>query len=87
MTVKEQFVPAMLTMTMRYSQTAPDHRMRAIKTLDSAHPTDTNTDTEEYQGSGKCRQHIENGSGSSWTRTSDPLLKWNKAKFLHSSLL
>ena len=53
MTVKEQLGHTTLTMTMRYSHLAPDHRMRAIKILDSAYQTDTKTDTVENQGSGK----------------------------------
>jgi len=55
MTVKELLGHATLTMTMRYSHLAPDHRMRAIKTLDSAYQTDTKTDTVGNQGSGKSR--------------------------------
>ena len=51
MTVKELLGHATLTMTMRYSQLAPDHSMRAIKTLDSAYQTDTITDTVEDSGS------------------------------------
>ena len=47
MTVKELLDHASVTMTMRYSHLAPDHRMRAIKTLDSAYRTDTITDTVE----------------------------------------
>ena len=47
MAVKELLGHATLTMTMRYSHLAPDHRMRAIKTLDSAYQTDTITDTVE----------------------------------------
>ena len=41
MTVKELLGHANLTMTMRYSHLAPDHRTRAIKTLDFAYQTDT----------------------------------------------
>ncbi len=51
MTVKELLGHANLTMTMRYSHLAPDHRTRAIKTLDSAYQTDTKTDTVENSGS------------------------------------
>ena len=51
MTVKELLGHATLTMTMRYSHLAPDHRMRAIKTLDSAYLTDTITDTVGKSGS------------------------------------
>ena len=47
MAVKELLGHATLTMTMRYSHLAPDHRMRAIKTLNSAYQTDTITDTVE----------------------------------------
>ncbi|MCZ6768663.1 MAG: site-specific integrase [Acidobacteria bacterium] len=50
MTVKELLGHASVTMTMRYSHLAPDHRMRAIKTLDTAYPTDTNSDTVETSG-------------------------------------
>ncbi len=50
MTVKELLGHATLTMTMRYAHLAPDHRMRAIKTLDSAYQTDTKTDTVENSG-------------------------------------
>jgi len=53
MTVKELLGHTTLTMTMRYSHLAPDHRMRAIKTLDSAYQTDTKTDTVDIEGSGK----------------------------------
>ena len=53
MTVKEQLGHTTLTMTMRYSHLAPDHRMRAINILDSAYQTDTKTDTVKNQGSGK----------------------------------
>ncbi len=50
-TVQELLGHATLTMTMRYSYLAPDHCLRAIKTLDSAYPTDTKTDTVENSGS------------------------------------
>jgi len=50
MTVKELLGHASVTMTMRYSHLAPDQRMRAIKTLDTAYPTDTNSDTVENSG-------------------------------------
>ena len=53
MTVKELLGHTTLTMTMRYSHLAPDHRMRAIKTLDFAYRTDTKTDTVENQESGQ----------------------------------
>ena len=55
MTVKELLGHATLTMTMRYSHLAPDHRMRAIKTLDSAYQTDTKTDTVENSGTDQAR--------------------------------
>ena len=45
MTVKELLGHATLTMTMRYSHLALDHRLRAVRTLDSVYQTDTNTDT------------------------------------------
>ena len=55
MTVKELLGHASVTMTMRYSHLAPDHRMRAIKTLDTAYRTDTITDTVEIPGSKQSR--------------------------------
>jgi len=55
MTVKELLGHATLTMTMRYSHLAPDHRMKAIKTLDSAYQTDTKTDTVENSGTDHSR--------------------------------
>ena len=60
MTVKELLGHATLTMTMRYSHLAPDHRMRAIKTLDSAYQTDTKTDTVENSGIDALAQVVEN---------------------------
>ena len=60
MTVKELLGHASLTMTMRYAHLAPDHRMRAIKTLDSAYQTDTKTDTVENSGLDQLRQVVEN---------------------------
>jgi len=60
MTVKELLGHATLTMTMRYSHLAPDHRMRAIKTLDSAYQTDTKTDTVEDSGIDPLPQMVEN---------------------------
>ena len=50
-TVQELLGHASLNMTMRYSHLAPDHRLRAIKTLDKALQTDTITDTVEKSGS------------------------------------
>ncbi len=35
------------------SHLAPDHRLRAVKTLDSAYQTDTKTDTAEISGTGE----------------------------------
>jgi integrase len=49
-TVQELLGHASLTMTMKYAHLAPDHRARAIKTLDSAYQTDTKTDTVENSG-------------------------------------
>jgi integrase len=49
-TVQELLGHSSLNTTMRYSQLAPDHRLRAIKTLDSAYQTDTKTDTVEKAG-------------------------------------
>jgi len=60
MTVKELLGHASLTMTMRYTHLAPDHRMRAIKTLDSAYQTDTKTDTVENSGIDPSPQMVEN---------------------------
>ena len=45
--VQELLGHASLAMTMKYAHLAPDHRLRAIKTLDLAFQTDTNTDTVE----------------------------------------
>ncbi len=60
MTVKELLGHASITMTMRYSHLAPDHRLRAIKTLDSAYQTDTKTDTVENSGIDPLAQVVEN---------------------------
>jgi len=60
MTVKELLGHASLTMTLRYSHLAPDHRLRAIKTLDSAYQTDTKTDTVENSGLDQLPQVVEN---------------------------
>ncbi len=60
MTVKELLGHATLTMTMRYTHLAPDHRMRAIKTLDSAYQTDTKTDTVGNSGLDQLPQVVEN---------------------------
>jgi integrase len=49
-TVQELLGHSSLTMTMRYSHLAPDHRMRAIKILDTAYQTDTKTDTVRKAG-------------------------------------
>ena len=62
MTVKELLGHATLTMTMRYAHLAPDHRLRAIKTLDSAYQTDTKTDTVENSGIDPSAQMVENQS-------------------------
>ncbi len=63
MTGKELLGHTTLTMTIRYSHLAPDHRMRAIQTLDSAYPTDTITDTVENSGIDPLAQVVENISG------------------------
>ena len=60
MTVKELLGHATLTMTIRYSHLAPDHRMKAVKTLDSAYRTDTITDTVENSGIDALAQVVEN---------------------------
>jgi len=60
MTVKELLGHATLTMTIRYSHLAPDHRMKAIKTLDSAYLTDTKTDTVGNSGIDALAQVVEN---------------------------
>ena len=52
-TVQELLGHASVTMTMKYSHLAPDHRTRAIKTLDTAYQTDTKTDTVENSGNGQ----------------------------------
>ncbi len=51
-TVQELLGHATLTMTMKYSHLAPDHRTRAIRILDTALQTDTKTDTVEKDNSG-----------------------------------
>ena len=60
MTVKELLGHATLTITIRYSHLAPDHRMKAIKTLDSAYLTDTKTDTVGNSGIDALAQVVEN---------------------------
>ena len=55
MIVRELLGHATLTMTMRYAHLAPDHRSRAIKTLDSAYQTDTKTDTVGNSGTDQSR--------------------------------
>ena len=60
MTVKELLGHASITMTMRYAHLAPDHRLRAVKTLDSAYLTDTKTDTVENSGIDPSAQVVEN---------------------------
>jgi len=47
--VQELLGHATLAMTLRYAHLAPDHRTRAIQTLDAAYQTDTKTDTVENQ--------------------------------------
>ena len=51
-TVQELLGHATLTMTMKYTHLAPDHRARAIRILDSAYQTDTKTDTVKKDNSG-----------------------------------
>ena len=48
--VQELLGHASLIMTMKYFHLAPDHRLRAIKTLDLAYQTDTTTDTVDNSG-------------------------------------
>ena len=57
-TVQELLGHGTLTVTMRYSHLAPDHRLRAIKTLDSALQTDTKTDTVENPKSNPSPQAV-----------------------------
>ena len=52
-TVQELLGHTSLTMTMKYAHLAPDHRARAIKTLDTAYQSDTKTDTVENSGDGQ----------------------------------
>ena len=59
-TVKELLGHASLTMTMRFAHLAPDHRMRAIKTLDSALSTDTKSDTVENSAIDAFPQVVDN---------------------------
>ena len=60
MTVEELLGHASLTMTLRYSHLALDHRMRAIKTLDTTYQTDTKTDTIQDSMIDPSPQIIEN---------------------------
>ncbi len=46
-TVQELLGHATLTMTMKYTHLAPDHRLKAIRILDTALRSDTKTDTVE----------------------------------------
>jgi len=48
--VKELLGHASLRMTMKYSHLAPEHRLRAIKTLDTAYRSDMSTDMLENSG-------------------------------------
>ena len=50
-TVQELLGHATLTMTMKYTHLAPDHRLKAIRILDSALQTDTKTDIPHISGS------------------------------------
>jgi len=54
-TVQELLGHSDLTMTMRYSHLAPDHRTRAVKLLDRAYQTDTKSDTVKKQGTDQSR--------------------------------
>ena len=58
--VQELLGHASLTMTMKYAHLAPDHRLRAIKTLDSAYLSDTKTDTVLLTHVDPTPQIIEN---------------------------
>ena len=51
--VQELLGHASLTMTMKYAHLAPDHRLRAIKTLDCTLQTGTKTDTVRISGEGQ----------------------------------
>ncbi len=50
-TVQELLGHSTLTMTMKYTHLAPDHRTRAIRILDSAYRSDTKSDTVNISGS------------------------------------
>ena len=54
-TVQELLGYSSLNMALRYSHLAPDHRLRAIKTLDKAYRTHTFCDTVENSGMSESR--------------------------------
>ena len=71
--VQELLGHASLIMTMKYFHLAPDHRLRAITTLDLAYQTDTTTDTVDNSGLERSTEVIEKTGGADGTRTRDPL--------------
>ena len=71
MTVKDLLGHASLTMTMRYTHLAPDHRMRAIKILDSTYQTYTITDTAKKSGIDPSPPKVENEIGRGLAQSVD----------------
>jgi hypothetical protein len=59
-TVQELLGHDSLIMTLRYFHLVPDHRLRAIKTLDSGYPTEPKSDTVEDSGIDPSAQIVEN---------------------------